>query len=93
MLDHHHRIGAARNDAAGRDRRRRAGQDLDRGRDAAGDDFGIEREPLARAVAGACRIGRADGKTIDIGAVERRRVDRSDHVGCKNARQRRGKAY
>ena len=44
LLDHHHRIGAARDDAAGGDRGRGAGRHFDRGLDAAGDHFGIERQ-------------------------------------------------
>ena len=41
VLDHHHGIGAAWNDAAGRDRRRRARRDFDGGLDTAGQDLGI----------------------------------------------------
>jgi hypothetical protein len=89
VLDHHHRIGAARDDAAGGDRRRCAGRHFDGGRNAAGDHFGIERKTFWRAVAGACGVGGAHGKAVDIGAVERRRIDRRDHVGCEHARQRR----
>ena len=92
MLDHHHRVGAARDDAAGRDRRRGAGQYFDRRRNAAGDHFGIERKTLWRAVARARGVGGAHGKAVDIGAVERRRIDRRDHVGREHARQRRAEA-
>ena len=88
VLDHHHGVGAARNGAAGRDRGRGAGRHLDRGRDAAGDHLGVKRKPLRRAVAGADRIGGAHGEAVDIGAVERRHIDRRDHVGGKHARQR-----
>ena len=91
VLDHHHRIGAARHDAAGRDRRRGAGRDFDGGFDAASDDFGIELKPLRGTVAGAGRIGGAHRETVDIGAVERRRIDRRDHVGREHAGERRGK--
>ncbi len=93
LLDHHHRIGAARDDAAGGDRGCGAGHHFDRGLDAAGDHFGIERQPLRRAVAGADRVGRAHGKSVDIGAVERRRIDRRNRVGRKHASERRGKAH
>ena len=89
VLDHHHRIGTARDDAAGRDRGRGAGHHFDGGRNAAGDHFGIERKALRRAVAGARGIGGAHGKAVDIGAVERRRIDRRNHVGREHARQRR----
>ena len=93
VLDHHHRVGAARDDAAGRDRGRGAGHHLDRGLDAAGDHLGIEREPLRRAVAGAGGVGGAHRKTVDIGAVERRRIDRRDNIGGEHAGQRRGKRH
>ena len=90
LLDHDHGVGAARHHAAGCDRRRGAGHDFEHGRDPAGDNFRIEREPFRRAVAGARGIGGADSETIDIGAVERRRIDRRDHVTGENAGQRRG---
>ncbi len=63
VLDHHHRIGAARDDAAGRNRRRGAGRNFDSGRNAAGDHFGIERKTLWRAVAGAGGIGGAHAQS------------------------------
>ena len=93
LLDHHHGVGAARDDAAGGDRGRGAGPHFHRRRDAAGDHFGIERKALRRAVAGAGRIGGAHGKAVDIGAIERRRVDRRDHVGGKHAGKRRAERY
>jgi hypothetical protein len=89
MLDHHHRIGTARDDAAGRDRGRGAGQHFDGRRNAAGDHFGIERETFWRAVAGTRGVGGAHRKAVDIGAVKRRCIDRRDHVGREHARQRR----
>jgi hypothetical protein len=93
MLDHHHRVGAARDDAAGRDRRRRAGRHLERRLNPAGDHFGIEREAARRAVAGAGGIGGTHGETVDIGAVERRRIDRRDDIGCEHAGERRGERH
>ena len=91
LFDHHHGVGAARNDAAGGDRRRGAGRHFDRRLDAAGDHFGIERKPLACAIAGTRGIGGAHGKAVDIGTVERRRIDRRNDVGGKNTRQRGSK--
>ena len=91
MLDHHHGIGAARNDAAGGDRGCGAGCNLDGGRDAASDHLGIEHEPFRRGIAGANRIRGTHGKTIDIGTVEWRRIDRRDHVGREYAGEHRGK--
>ena len=60
------------------------------GCDAAGDHFGIEHEPPRRAVAGAGGIGGAHRKAVDVGAVERRRIDRRDHVGREHAAERCG---
>ena len=88
VLDHHHGVGAARNDAAGRDGGCGAGHDFDRRRNAAGDHFGIERQALWPAVAGAGSVGGAHGEAVNIGAVERRRIDRRDHVAGQDARQR-----
>ena len=88
LLDHHHRIGAARDDPAGGDRGRGARHHFERRRNAAGDHFGVERKPLRRAVARADRIGRAHGKAVDIGAIERRRIDRRD----RRRPQARGRA-
>ena len=56
---------------------------------AAGDHFGIERKAFWRAVAGTRGVGGAHRKAVDIGTVERRRIDRRDHVGREHARQRR----
>ena len=52
------------------------GVDLERRRMAAGDHFGVEREAARRGVARAGGVGGAQRKAIDIGAVERRHVDR-----------------
>ena len=51
LLDHHHRVGAARNDAAGGDSRGGAGRDLERRRIAASDHLGVEAEDFRRGVA------------------------------------------
>ena len=78
LLDHDHRIGAARHDAAGRDRGRGAGSDLERRRVAADDDLAVEREPARRGVARArvsaarsakpSTLARSNGGT-SIGAI------------------------
>ena len=93
LLDHHHRIGAARDDAAGGDRGRGAGLHFERWRNAASDHFGVERQALRRAVASAGGVGRTHGKAVDIGAIEWRRVDRRDHVDRKHAGERSGKRH
>ena len=87
MLDHRHGVGTARDNAAGGNRRRRAGRQFDDGLHAAGDDFSIECEPFRIAIAGADGIGRAHCKTVDIGAVERRGIDRRNDVSREHARQ------
>ena len=55
---------------------------------AADDHLGIEREPSRRAVAGAGGVGGAQRKAVDIGAVERRHVDRRRDVVRQHARER-----
>ena len=45
------------------------------------------RVARARGIRGAHR------KTIDIGAIERRRIDRSDNIGGKHTGERRGKRH
>ena len=84
VLDHHHRVGAARDDAAGRDRGRGAGQHLDGGRDAAGDHLGIERKPPRRAVARARGVGGAHARS--------RRHWRGRTAAHRSARRRRPRA-
>jgi hypothetical protein len=90
LFDHHHRVGAARNDAAGCDRCRRPRQHLDGRLDAARHDFGVEHEPPHRIGAGAGKIGGAHRKTVDIGTIERRRIDRRDHIGREHTAERCG---
>ena len=80
LLDHHHAVGAARQHAAGRDGGGGAGRNLERRRMAAGDHFGVELEKFRIGVAGADDIGGAQREAVDIGAVERRRIDRRHHV-------------
>ena len=53
MLDHRHRVGAARQHAAGRDGGGMAGRDLQGGRMAADDHFGIEAQAHRRRIARA----------------------------------------
>jgi len=88
VFDHDHGVGATWNDAAGRNRRCGAGGYFKHWCNAAGDDFAIEREPLRCARSGAERIRRPHRKTVDIGPIERRRVDRGDHVSGNDPRHR-----
>jgi hypothetical protein len=91
VLDHDHRIGAARQRAAGGNRGRGAGCDLKRRRRAAGDDFAVQRETYRRGFAGGREIRRAHSKAVDIGAIERRHIDRHEHVMRQRAAERIGK--
>ena len=88
MLDHHHRVGAARNHAAGRDRGGRAGRDLERRRMAAHDHLAVETQPARRDVARARGVGGAQREAVHIGAIERRHVDRRGHVMREHAAER-----
>ena len=90
MLDHQHRIGAAWDDAAGRDGSCRAGLDRKRRGMPADDDLAVEAQPPRQRVARAQGIGGTDRKTVDIGAVEGRNVDRCGHVLRQHAAKRRG---
>ena len=88
VLDHHHRVGAARHHAAGRNRQRLAGPD-DGGRDDAGVDlFGAEPHHARRFLGCAERVFRDHREAVDVRAVERRHVDGRDHVGGQHAPER-----
>jgi hypothetical protein len=93
VLDHHDRVGAARNHAAGCDRRGGAGHHLDRRLYAAGNYLGVEDEPSRRAVAGARCVRGAHRETVDVGAIERRRIDRRDNISREHAGERVCKQY
>ena len=88
VLDHHHGVGAARHHAAGGDGGGGAGLHLDLGRMAAGDHLGVERDLLRRAVGCAGGVGRAQREAVDIGAVERRHVDRRREIVRQHAAER-----
>ena len=60
---------------------------------AAGDHFGVERQPLRRDVACAGAVGRAQREAVDVGAVERRRIDRGHDVFGEHAVERLGKRH
>ena len=77
-LDHRHRIGAARDHAAGGDGGGGAGGDLDPLRDAAGEQFRIQPQPHRRALRRRGGIRRAQRETIHRGPVEGRRIRRRD---------------
>ena len=58
---------------------------------AADDDLAVEPKPPRRGVARARGVGGAQRKAVDIGAIERRHVDRRRDVMREHAAERRGK--
>ena len=65
------------------------GATVERRRMAADDDLAVEREPPRRGVARARGVGGAQREAVDIGAIERRHVDRRRHVMREHAAERR----
>ena len=59
---------------------------------AAGDHFGVERDLPRRAVGRAGGVGGAQREAVDIGAVERRHVDRRRHIVRQHAAERSRRA-
>ena len=88
VLDHHDGIRAARQRAAGRDRRRRARQHRPLRRDTAGDHLVVEPQAYGRGFVRRGEIGRAHRKAVDIGTVERRHVDRRRDVLAQRTTKR-----
>ena len=89
MLDHHHRVGAARDHAAGRDQGGGAGLDRQLGSTAGSQHFGVERQDAGPFLRSADRIGGAHGEAIDAGAVESGDVHPGDDIAGQHAAQRR----
>ena len=90
MFDHHDGVRPARHRTAGRDWRGRSRQYRPRRRDAAGDHLVVQHHADRRSLAGGSEIGRTHRKAIDIGAIERRHVDRRHDVLGKRAAERVG---
>ena len=93
MLDHHHRVGAARHGPAGGDGRRRPGLDRQRRRGAAGDHLRVEREDHRRSVPRRGGVGGADREAVHARPVEGRHVDRRDEVFGEHPAQRLGERH
>ena len=51
------------------------------------------RTAAARLSLGAQRVGGAHREAVDVGAIERRRIDRRDHVVREHAAERVGKRH
>ena len=60
---------------------------------AAGEHLGVEREPARRGFGRADRVGGAQREAVDIGAVERRHVDRRRDVVREHAAERVGERH
>ena len=88
VLDHHHGVGAARHHAAGGDGGRGAGPTSIFGRDARRRSPRRSAQPARRRVAGAGGVGGAQREAVDVGAVERRHVERRGHVMRQHAAER-----
>jgi len=88
LLDHDHRVGAARDHPAGGDGGGGAGVTSSAGTSPQAITSALSRQQLRHGIIGADRVGRAHGKAVDIGAVERRRVDCRDDVVCQHAAER-----
>ena len=56
----------------------------------ADDHLAVEGEPPRRGIAGARGVGGAHRETVDIGAIERRHVDRRGQVAREHAAERIG---
>ena len=82
VLDHDHGIGAARQHAAGGDRRRRAVSDLDGRRYTARQHLGVEPQAARRRLGRAREVAGPHGEAVDRRAIEGRRVRRGgDRLG------------
>ena len=90
VLDHHDGVCPARHRTAGRDRCGRSRQYRPRRRGAAGDHFVVQHHADRRGLACGSKIGGTHRKAIDIGAVERRHVDRRHHILSERAAERVG---
>ena len=90
VLDHHDGVRPARHRTAGRDRRGRSRQYRPRRRGAAGDHLVVQHHAHRRRLAGGSEIGGTHRKAVDIGAVERRHVDRRHDVLGERAAERVG---
>ena len=90
VLDHDDGVGTARHRPAGRNRGGGARQHRPCRRDAAGDHFVVQHQANRRRFSGRGKIGGAHRKTVDIGAVERRHVDRRHDILRQRAAERVG---
>ncbi len=79
VLDHHHRVGAARDRPARGDGGGMAGDDRQARLRPAGDGLRREGEPGGALLAGARDVGGENREAVDHRAVEGRRIDRGGH--------------
>ena len=80
MLDHHDRVGAAGEHAAGGDDAGLVGADPGDGGDAGGEQVGGQVQDGGGVGGGALRVLRAEGEAVHAGAVEAGDVDLGEDV-------------
>ena len=93
VFDHHHGVCAARHGTTRRNRRRGSAFDENPRLVAASDRLAVQHENQRSRIACVGDVARPQGETVDIGAVERRHVDRRHDVagerkalrGCERA--------
>ena len=90
LLDHHHGVGAARNQAAGGDDGCGSLQNLRLGQNAGRKNLGIEPQGARSIDGGSVGVDRTHGKAIDPRAIEARNIHLGHHVARKNAPQAAG---
>ncbi|MCY1222143.1 hypothetical protein D9M72_342230 [compost metagenome] len=89
MFHHHHRVGAARQHAAGGDRRGVAGCHFAPRHDAGRQRLAHEGQRADLFFHRAPGVGGLHGKAVDVGAVEAGHVDGGDRVVGEHPAQRR----
>jgi hypothetical protein len=82
ILHHDHRVGAARDDAAGRDEARHAGPHRQARRDSGSEDFRVQPQDFWRLHAASYSVARTDRKSVGTRAIESRHIDLGDHRLC-----------
>lgn len=85
QLNHHHRVGTARDHAAGGDHGGGAGADRLLRHLAGGEHLGVEPEAAGCVGAGAVEVGRAHGEAVHVGAIEAGHVHGGGEVAGQHA--------
>jgi len=88
VLDHHDRVGATRQHAAGGDRGGRPGHDRHLRRDAGREPLAGEGERAHVLLGRAMGVLRPQREAVHVGAVEARHIDRRDYGGREHPAER-----